>query len=164
MPAKKIAVRARSASVAPAGPPDLTDRRVYRHWFDEPIRFGDQDSLGHVNNASVATYCESARLALSQELGYVPGKHGIGWVLARIAIDYRAELHYPGTVNIGTVVSRLGTSSCTLLSGIFCKGKCAATAEAILVMINYTTRKSVPIPQGLRRKLAKLESNRTARR
>jgi acyl-CoA thioester hydrolase len=136
-----------------AGRSDLANPKLYKHWFDEPIRFGDQDSLGHVNNASIATYCESARLDFSRAVGHAPGRNGIGWVLARLVIDYRAELHYPGKVRIGTAVSRIGTSSSTLVEGLYCDDLCAATSEATVVMIDFATRKAVPIPPALRRRL-----------
>ena len=138
-----------------AGQPNLTDPKLYRHWYDETVRFGDLDSLGHVNNASVATYCESARLDFSHVLGHKTGRADITWVLARLAIDYRAEIHYPGAVRIGTAVGRLGTSSCTLVEGLYVGKVCVATSEATVVMIGVASRKSLPIPPGLRRRLAK---------
>jgi acyl-CoA thioester hydrolase len=139
----------------PTGRPDLTDPRLYKHWHEETIRFGDQDSLGHVNNASIATYCESARLDFSRSLGHETGRADMTWVLARLAIDYRAELHYPGAVRIGTAVGRLGTSSCTLVEGLFVGKTYVATSEAAVVMIDMASRKSTPIPPALRRRLTK---------
>lgn len=145
---------------APAnGQPDLSDPGLYKHWYEETIRFGDQDSLGHVNNASIATYCESARLDFSHALGHKTGRADITWVLARLTIDYRAELHYPGTVRIGTAVGRLGTSSCTLVEGLFVGKTCVATSKATVVMIGVASRKSVPIPLALRRRLTKHLTN-----
>lgn len=138
-----------------AGQPDLTDPRLYKHWYDETIRFGDLDSLGHVNNASVATYCESGRLDFSSTLGHNTGRADITWVLARLVIDYRVEIHYPGVVRIGTAVGRLGTSSCILVEGLYVGRTCVATSEATVVMIGVASRKSVPIPPGLRRRLTK---------
>lgn len=37
------------------------------------VRFGDTDRFGHINNASFATYSESARIELITSLGYPLG-------------------------------------------------------------------------------------------
>lgn len=54
-----------------------------------PIRWRDVDAYGHVNNAVYLTYLEEARDRLVQRLF---GERAWDFVLARVAIDYRAEL------------------------------------------------------------------------
>ena len=55
------------------------------------IRWRDMDAYGHVNNAVYLNYLEEARDALVQKvLG--PITNTWDFVLARVAIDYRAEL------------------------------------------------------------------------
>jgi len=151
---------AKSKTPDRARPPDPTNRGIYRFWFDVDIRFGDQDSLGHVNNVSFMRYSEDGRIAFSRSLGQKPGNvGGVGWVIAWVAMDYRAELRYPGRVRIGTAVSRLGTSSCTVVQGIFSGRRCAATSEAVLVMFDFAARRTMPIPPWLRRKLTRHLAN-----
>ena len=40
---------------------DPRQRASYRRFTTIPIRFADQDVLGHVNNAAIAVYLEHAR-------------------------------------------------------------------------------------------------------
>ena len=47
--------------VAPAVPFDPRARASYRAWVQIPIRFSDQDLLGHVNNNAIGVYFEHAR-------------------------------------------------------------------------------------------------------
>ncbi len=55
------------------------------------IRWRDMDAYGHLNNAVYLNYLEEARDALVQKvLG--PITNTWDFVLARVAIDYRAEL------------------------------------------------------------------------
>ncbi len=68
-----------------------------------PIRWRDVDAYGHVNNAVYLSYLEEARDRLVQQLF---GERAWDFVLARVAIDYRAEL----TQDDREVVVRCGVS------------------------------------------------------
>ncbi|WP_349368855.1 thioesterase family protein [Salinarimonas sp.] len=109
------------------------------------LRFSDCDSLGHVNNVVFATLCESGRVRFAEErlLSHLPDGSAI--VLARLAIDFRRELHYPGEVETATWLSRVGRSSMTLSQAILSGDTMAATAEGVIVAIDLGTRKPVQI-------------------
>ena len=134
---------------------DTTRAETFRHWTPVTIRFSDQDSMGHVNNVAYAAYVESGRNAYVTQYLH-PEKHpGIDFVLARVMIDYRAEMHYPGTIEVGTCIKRIGNSSITIGTGIFKDGKLYATAESTNVFIDLASRKPCPVPTDIR---AELES------
>jgi YbgC/YbaW family acyl-CoA thioester hydrolase len=78
------------------------------------LRFADTDRVGHVNNAAFATFCESGRVALLYDPKQPLAPAGTNFVIARLVLDFRAEINYPGTVEIGTAVARVGRSSATL--------------------------------------------------
>ena len=71
-------------------------------------------------------------------------------MLAHIAIDFRGEMHWPGTVDIGTGIQSIGTSSFTVAQAVFKDGVCCATAKAIVVCIDQTTRRPRPLPEAAR--------------
>jgi acyl-CoA thioester hydrolase len=121
------------------------------------IRFGDCDPQGHVNNAVFATYFETGRVMFLREPGNELNPPGATTVLARIDISFLREVHWPGTVEIGTAIIEIGRSSYTFLQALFVKGQCAATARATTVMIDRTTRKAKPLPEDV---LARLEAMR----
>jgi acyl-CoA thioester hydrolase len=122
----------------------------------DTIRFGDLDRQGHVNNAVFATYLETSRVALIYDADQGLLVPGVTSVLARLEIDFLQELHWPGTVEIGTAVSAIGRSSYTLLQAIFHNGTCAATGRATLVMIDATTRRPRPLPPTVIARLQEL--------
>src|ERR1041384_6766037 len=74
------------------------------------IRFGDLDPQGHVNNTVFATFFETGRGAVLREPGTALSPPGTTWVLARLDINFLKELHWPGTVEIGTGVAEIGRS------------------------------------------------------
>ncbi|WP_028312103.1 acyl-CoA thioesterase [Derxia gummosa] len=132
-------------------PADLANRDRYPHWSQDTLRFSDTDKLGHINNLATAAYCETGRAHFLKDLvgADLRPERGV-FVLARFAIDYRAEMHWPGTVEVGSAVSAVGRSSLTIVQGVFEDGRCTATAENVMVLIDVETRRSMPIPDELR--------------
>ena len=55
-----------------------------------PVFWGDQDAFGHVNNNAYFRWFESARIALSQQIGLIElfKAQRIGPILVSIACDY----------------------------------------------------------------------------
>lgn len=118
-------------------------------------RFNDTDALGHINNASVATWFEEARLPVFQL--FVPDLDVKKWnlIVASIQIDYRAQLHYQHEVEITTQVQKIGNSSFTVLQTAQQYGKPAASGSTTLVHFDYQAQRSVPLTESLRKELEK---------
>ena len=127
----------------------LQNRESFSHFTQENIRFSDTDMVGHVNNTAYAVYCEAGRVHFGRSLptGDDPSQGG---VLARVEINMRAEAHFPGVVEIGTGVLRVGRTSFTLGQGLFVDGQCVATAQGVLVTIDRETRRPAPISDSVR--------------
>jgi acyl-CoA thioester hydrolase len=117
-----------------AGVQPPTESRAFDHWTTDTVRFSDQDAVGHINNVAIAAYAETGRVAFGHHLR-TARRPEASFVLARLAIDYRAESHYPGEIRVGTRLVRIGTTSFTLDQGIFKDGTCIATAEGVLVHV-----------------------------
>jgi acyl-CoA thioester hydrolase len=133
-------------------PPQLAN---YPHRVTDVIRFGDLDPQGHVNQAVFLTYFESGRVAMfrNQDLGI--GVPGLTYVLVRMEVDYMKELHWPGTIEIGTGVAEFGRSSFKAVQAIFRDGICAAAGKATLVCMDVTTRKATPLPDAAIERLSR---------
>ncbi len=80
-------------------------------------------------------------------------EEGCEFVIARCTLDFLGEIRWPGTVEIGSGVTRLGSSSVTLAQAVFQNGACVAQAETIIVQINQQTRKSQALNDTARKKL-----------
>jgi acyl-CoA thioester hydrolase len=116
----------------------------YAHVSREKLRYADTDRQGHVNNAVFVTFLESGRveLLLNGEVDLC-GPDG-AFVLARLALDYRKEMNWPGDIEIGTNVVSVGRSSARMSQALFQHGECVATAESIVVLTDVATRRSKP--------------------
>ena len=114
----------------------------------ERVRFRDCDAMGHVNNAVYSTYLEQARIGILGDLG--------PFILARVEIDFRAELHAGEDVEIRSRVANVGTKSFALDHVIVAGDahRVVAEAKSVLVGYDYATRTSVPLNDHQRRLLA----------
>jgi acyl-CoA thioester hydrolase len=129
----------------------LRARDTFKHWTHDTVRFSDTDMMGHVNNVAYGAYCESGRTSFNRAvMPEIVGGHGL---VARIAINYLGETHFPNVVHIGTAVAHIGSSSYILAQGIFVEDRCVATAEGVLVRINRETRRPEPLPDKMRETL-----------
>jgi acyl-CoA thioester hydrolase len=119
-------------------------------WVTDVLRFGDMDSFGHVNNTTFSVLSESGRVHLftTRLVPILPP--GAYIVLVRLAIDFKAELHYPGEVRTGTWMTRLGRTSVTLEQVLVANEQVAATAENVCVIMDGTTRRPMPWPDASR--------------
>lgn len=125
----------------------------FKHWITDQVRFCDLDPLGHVNNNAIGTYFENARAFFFREVT-PEWPHGSQFfVLGRIAIDFRRELHLPASLRIGTGVVSLGRTSMILSNALFRGEDGLAHCESVSVWIDQESRKPTEIPADLRARL-----------
>jgi acyl-CoA thioester hydrolase len=117
----------------------------FPHRLQERVRFNDCDPMGHANNAVYSTYLEQARLALVGTLA--------PFILARVEIDFRAQLHAGDDIEVLTRCSRIGTKSFELEHQIWRGDVLAAEAKSVLVRFDYDTRASLPLSDEQKRSL-----------
>ncbi len=129
---------------------NLADRASYQFFDKCSIRFSDQDEMGHVNNVAYAAYVEAGRLAYFMKLMEPFGDRKLNYVLANVHIDYVLEMHYPGMIDIGVRMTRIGQSSFATGYGVFLGDVCHATATCVNVHFDQTTRKSAPFDEDVR--------------
>ncbi len=112
----------------------------------DAVRFRDCDAMGHVNNAVYSTYLEEARIGVLGALS--------GFILARVEIDFRAELRMGEEIEVRTRCSRIGTKSFDLEHVIAASaGRVVAEAKSVLVAYDYERGESVPVSDELRERL-----------
>ena len=125
-------------------PTPLLEDHPYR--LTDNVRFADLDPNQHVNNAVYASYFETSRVMLVKDPAYGLMPAGLTWVLVRLDIHYRAELHWPGTIDLGLGVLKLGRTSVAFSQVVYANGKCMASAQATTVMVGLESREPEPIP------------------
>lgn len=113
----------------------------------DKIRYCDTDRQGHVNNALFSSFLETGRV----EFLYNPDKplasKGGAFVIANQNLSLLAEIRWPGKVDIGTGVSKIGKSSIRLVQGLYQNGVLTAMAETVIVQMDEETRGAMPLGQ-----------------
>jgi len=110
----------------------------------DKLRYGDTDRQGHVNNAVFATFFETGRVEMILDAEAPLLGPGQSFVLARIEIDLVAEILWPGTVEIGSAIGRIGRSSIGIEQALFQNGRLCARATSVVVLVDDATRRSTP--------------------
>lgn len=126
----------------------------------QPVQWGEQDGLGHVNNMHFIRWFESARIAYLRRCGVEITNLGIGPILASVRCDYRKQLTYPDQLIVGARVTRIGRSSMTIEHQIWSEQSQAVAAEgdSTVVMFDYTHQKSFAISAEIRSRIEALEN------
>lgn len=135
--------------------------RDYRHWITVPVRWGDMDAFGHVNNAKYFTYCESARISYFQAIGLgaqiTTPDHGPSVVTA--TCNFRQQVHHPATLEVGVRAVKIGRTSFPLEYGIFLEGTndLVADGSSVVVWVDYGAGKSTPLPESLKEHIREID-------
>jgi len=83
------------------------------------VRFADLDPNQHVNNAVYATYFETGRVTLMKDRSYGLMPQGLAWMMVRLDMHFRAELRWPGTIEMGLGLTKFGRTSVTFDQVVF---------------------------------------------
>ena len=117
------------------------------------VRYADLDPTQHVNNAVYASYFETGRVTLMKDRSYGLMPPGLAWIMVQLDIHFRAELRWPGTIEMGLGLVKFGRTSVTFDQVVFSGGKCVASAQAVTVLIDEASRKPMPLTAEIVRNL-----------
>ncbi|MGH9755108.1 MAG: acyl-CoA thioesterase [Blastocatellia bacterium] len=136
-------------------------RNQFKYWKTIEVRWGDMDAQGHVNNAVYFTYCESARVELLRKIGYKGKQAGAdeGPALVSASCDFKRQVVYPATLDVGVRVERIGRRSFEMSYGIFIHGteQLAASARSVNAWVDYAAERAVELPDWFRVALAEYQ-------
>ena len=136
-------------------------RDDFKVWCPIEVRWADMDSYSHVNNAKYFTYCESARFAYFQKIDMESFRAGTdhGPALVSATCNFRKQVHYPASLEVGARASKAGRSSFTLEYEIFYAGteEIVADGSSVVVWVDYAAGKSTAMPTGLRQRISELD-------
>ncbi|MEM7584103.1 MAG: thioesterase family protein [Acidobacteriota bacterium] len=136
-------------------------REQYRTWITLPVRWGDMDAFGHVNNAKYFTYCESARIFYFEQIGISSQRESSQRAPAVVTAtcNFRQQVHHPATLDIGVRTAKIGRTSFTLEYGIFLadSNECVADGSSVVVWVDYSAQKSAPLPDAVKQKIQEID-------
>jgi acyl-CoA thioester hydrolase len=126
----------------------------YRFVLPREVEFRDIDAAGHVNNAVYLTYLETVRIKyLIDALGPEFASE-LALIVARIEVDFRSPALFPETLEIGSRVRRIGTTSFDMDHEIRGgDGRLVLEASSVLVAFDYEANTPMAVPDDWRARL-----------
>lgn len=139
----------------------MSARDHARHIEPITVRWGDMDSMGHVNNAKYFTWCESARMSYFAAVRMTEHREGElhGPALAAANLNFRKQVRWPAEIEVATRVSDIGRSSFKMEYELFYRDSDERVADGtgVIVWVDYGTGKSIPLPESLREEIRRFE-------
>ena len=132
---------------------DLPDGLKLVHEMRIPVRWGDLDAMGHVNNTTYFRYFETLRVDWLTQFRAVPSRHGVGPVMANGFCNYLRQIEFPGEIVARHYVDKPGGKSLDTyftLSMADAPEVISANGGATLVWLDFPNKKTVPLPDDLR--------------
>ena len=132
---------------------EIPEQKQLVHTLTLPIRWGDMDVMGHVNNTIYFRYMEIIRLEWLRETGVPANPEGLGPVIVNAFCNFQIELKYPGEVLARLYTTDVGHTSFdtyTLLSRTDDPDTIYASGGSRVVWVDFPRRKSAPLPDKLR--------------
>ena len=132
---------------------DLPEDRKLVHDMVIPIRWGDMDAMGHVNNTVYFRYMETVRIEWMRAVGCDPDPQGQGPVIVNAFCNFYRQLEYPGDVRVKLYVSDPGRTTfetwCTMertdQPGVVC-----AEGGATTIWVDFPQQKAETLPDWMR--------------
>jgi acyl-CoA thioester hydrolase len=112
--------------------------------FDK-VRYADTDRQGHVNNAVFPTFLETGRVEFLYNPTLPILSEGASFVIASLNLNFLDEIIWPGHVEIGTGILKIGNSSVKIFQQLFHDGKCVADAETVIVQVDNASGRGKPL-------------------
>lgn len=134
----------------------MTSKKLV-HTLRMPIRWGDMDAMGHVNNTVYFRYLEQARIEWFTAIECIPDPSGEGPVIINAHCTFLRQLKYPGEIEIVTYAGSPGKSSFETIQEIRRVDQpevLAASGGAKVVWVNFPAEKSVSLPERIRELLS----------
>jgi acyl-CoA thioester hydrolase len=129
----------------------MSSARKLVHSVSIPIRWGDMDALGHVNNTVYFRYLEQARVEWLESLREHAGDiNGLGSVIVNASCTFLLPLCYPGVVDVRMFIDPPGRSSIDSHYEVWMVDRKYAEGSARIVWIDQRTQRSAPLPERVR--------------
>ncbi|HOB67944.1 thioesterase family protein [Ottowia sp.] len=118
-----------------------------------PVRWGDMDAMGHLNNTTYFRYMETARIDWFRSIGCVPDAQGEGPVIVNAFCNFYRQFEYPDEVLLKMYVSDPGRTtfeSWATMEKVAQPGVVCAAGGATTIWVNFPQQKAVALPEWIR--------------
>ena len=116
-------------------------------------RVSETDGAGHINNTVIPVWFESGRDDIFRMFNPDLTFHDWHCVLLKMDVEYVSQLYYGKPVSVRTWINRIGTKSFEVYEEIHQENALCVKGRATYVNYYFDLKKSVPIPEDIRKQL-----------
>ena len=132
---------------------ELPQQKKLIYQMTIPIRWGDMDAMGHLNNTSYFLYMETCRIDWMREAGCLPDSHGEGPVIVNAFCNFYRQLEYPGDVLLKMYASdpaRTTFETWVTMERASEPGVVYAAGGATTIWVDFPKQKAMTLPDRVR--------------
>jgi len=132
---------------------ELPERKKLVHEMTLPIRWGDMDVMGHVNNTLYFRYLEIVRLEWFRTIGVELGPQVVGPVIVNAFCNFYKQLEYPGDILVKMYASdpaRTTFETWGTMERVDQPGLIYAAGGATTIWVDFPRQKAVDLPEAIR--------------
>ena len=136
---------------------ELPAHKKLVHEMVIPIRWGDMDAMGHVNNTVYFRYLETIRIDWFRSIGCEPDPTGQGPVIVNAFCNFYRQFEYPADIRARMFVSdpaRTTFESWCTLERTDQPGVVFAEGGATTIWVDFPQQKAVALPEWLRARVS----------
>ena len=132
---------------------ELPERKTLIYEMTIPIRWGDMDAMGHLNNTSYFRYMETCRIDWMRSAGCLTDAHGEGPIVVNAFCNFYHQLEYPGDVRVrmyGSDPARTTFETWVTMERTDEPGLVYAAGGATTIWVDMRAKKAVALPDWVR--------------
>ena len=132
---------------------ELPEHKKLIYQMAIPIRWGDMDAMGHLNNTSYFRYMETCRIDWMHGAGCLPDSQGEGPVVVNAFCNFYRQLEYPGDVLVKMYASdpaRTTFETWVTMERADQPGTVCAAGGATTIWVDFPKQKAKTLPDWVR--------------
>ena len=132
---------------------EIPEQKQLVHTLTLPIRCGDMDVMGHVNNTIYFRYMEIIRLEWLRETGVPANPAGLGPVIVNAFCNFYQQLSYPDEVLLKMFVSdpaRTTFETWATMERVAQPGVICAAGGGTVIWVDFPRQKAAALPDWIR--------------
>ena len=132
---------------------EIPERKKLVFEMTMPIRWGDMDAMGHVNNTLYFRYLETIRIEWLRTLSAEPNPAGHGPVIVNAFCNFYKQLEYPGDILVKMYASDPGRTTFetwATIERVDQPGVIYAAGGATTIWVDFPQQKAETLPDWLR--------------
>ena len=134
---------------------EIPQEKKFVHESIIPIRWGDMDALGHVNNTVYFRYIEQAHINWLDSYKLNIQRDGQGVVVVNAFCNFMKQVTYPADLIVKTYIAnptRVGVDTFNLMSLTTDLDTVYAAGGATMVWVDFNAQKAISWPADMKEK------------